>query len=384
MCYCIVHVLLYCTCTCTIHIPRLPHPTPHPHTHTSFTLHPQPHFSYSPPPPNHTSFPLTPENTVEGTAAARVRAKCQTHLGAPHAAERLLRCWGSGAGLSHSETKDAIGRVVEEYVVSRDVEESARCLQAMAVPWFHHELVKQVRGGCTHMHTHHGPYTHHGTHTHHCIHTNHCTHTHIIVHTHHSTHTHHCTHTSFYTHTSLYTHTHIIVHTHHLSLSPPQKKQALHRAMANPSDQQPMVSLLHALASSGCISELQLVKGFQRVVNQLGDTSLDMPDAQGRFAELVDMAKRQGWLDESFSAVQGIVEVVVWMGFKCKHMQAPMQVPMQAPTQAQFPFFPPTITQFPLFSRTITHIHTHNHPPPPYPPHRGTSSTRCMSQHQGV
>lgn len=88
--------------------------------------------------------------TEPNTTVGQVRAKCKSHLGARHAAERLLRCWGSGAGLFHGETKDAIGRVVEEYVASRDLAECARCLQTLAVPWFHHELVKQVRmrGAC--------------------------------------------------------------------------------------------------------------------------------------------------------------------------------------------------------------------------------------------
>lgn len=75
--------------------------------------------------------------------------------------------------------------------------------------------------------------------------------------------------------------------------------------MANPSEQSAMVTMLQMLTSSGCISELQLVKGFQRVVNQLGDTALDMPHACDRFAELVAAAKEGGWLDARFAATPG-------------------------------------------------------------------------------
>lgn len=76
--------------------------------------------------------------------------------------------------------------------------------------------------------------------------------------------------------------------------------------MANPSEQPAMITLLQTLSSSGCVSELQLVKGFQRVVNQLGDTALDMPHARERFAELVAAAKEGGWLDDGFAATPGV------------------------------------------------------------------------------
>lgn len=81
---------------------------------------------------------------AEGSAAAELRHKCEVHLGARHAAERMLRCWGSGAGRQHSEIKEAVTKVLEEYVDSHDAAEAERCLATLAVPFFLHELVKQA------------------------------------------------------------------------------------------------------------------------------------------------------------------------------------------------------------------------------------------------
>jgi hypothetical protein len=50
--------------------------------------------------------------------SAEVRRSCESHLGARHAAEALLRCWGSGAGLMLNETKASIKSLLAEYKVS--------------------------------------------------------------------------------------------------------------------------------------------------------------------------------------------------------------------------------------------------------------------------
>lgn len=44
-----------------------------------------------------------------------VRQTCERHLGARHAAERLLRCWGSGAGIILDETKASIKNLLVEF-----------------------------------------------------------------------------------------------------------------------------------------------------------------------------------------------------------------------------------------------------------------------------
>ncbi|KAL4858246.1 Programmed cell death protein 4 [Chlorella vulgaris] len=83
-----------------------------------------------------------------GSLHAELQHKCSLHLGAKHYTERLLRCWGSGAGFKFDETKESIRNMLQEYAASGDKEEVARILRDLAVPFFHHEFVKQalVRG----------------------------------------------------------------------------------------------------------------------------------------------------------------------------------------------------------------------------------------------
>ncbi|KAF8061907.1 MRF1 [Scenedesmus sp. PABB004] len=80
----------------------------------------------------------------EGSTLAALRARTEQHLAARHSAERLLRCWGSGAGQTYGETKERIAKLLAEYLDSRDAAEASRCLRGLAVPFFHHELVKQA------------------------------------------------------------------------------------------------------------------------------------------------------------------------------------------------------------------------------------------------
>lgn len=76
--------------------------------------------------------------------AARLKGNCEQLLGSRHAGERLLRCWGSGAGAVHEETRAAIRALLAEYASSHDGAEAARRLHLLAVPFFHHQLVKEV------------------------------------------------------------------------------------------------------------------------------------------------------------------------------------------------------------------------------------------------
>jgi len=73
-----------------------------------------------------------------------VRRTCEGHLSARHAAERLLRCWGSGAGLMLDETKASMKNLLIEFKESKDVSEARKCLIGLGVPFYHHELVKQA------------------------------------------------------------------------------------------------------------------------------------------------------------------------------------------------------------------------------------------------
>lgn len=144
-----------------------------------------------------------------GPAGEALARKCRAHLAAKHAAERLARCWGGTAGFDLEESRASIKSMLEvgsvflegkragivrwgtrsvgwalwesgamglieaaaldhgtatrhaklhravsrraflpaqEYASGRDVEEVRRRLHDLAVPFFHHELVKQARG----------------------------------------------------------------------------------------------------------------------------------------------------------------------------------------------------------------------------------------------
>ncbi len=47
-------------------------------------------------------------SAAPGEGAQAVAHTCEVHLSARHAAERMSRCWGSGAGLIFDETRDSI------------------------------------------------------------------------------------------------------------------------------------------------------------------------------------------------------------------------------------------------------------------------------------
>ncbi|KAK9819246.1 hypothetical protein WJX81_007334 [Elliptochloris bilobata] len=92
---------------------------------------------------------ILPPSFVEGipadsAGAAEVRRKCGVLLKGRHAAERMQRCWGAGAGLRLAETRAAVASMLKEYVASADKAEAERCLRELAVPFFHHEVVKQA------------------------------------------------------------------------------------------------------------------------------------------------------------------------------------------------------------------------------------------------
>ncbi len=50
----------------------------------------------------------------------------------------------AGAGVNHQDTKDSIQTLLSEFASSHDADEASRCLRALGVPFFHHELVKQA------------------------------------------------------------------------------------------------------------------------------------------------------------------------------------------------------------------------------------------------
>mmetsp|Transcript_19931 Transcript_19931/g.60231 ORF Transcript_19931/g.60231 Transcript_19931/m.60231 type:complete len:760 (-) Transcript_19931:626-2905(-) len=79
-------------------------------------------------------------------------------------------------------------------------------------------------------------------------------------------------------------------------------KQALLSAMQEPKQRSALLALLQQLVASADIPSSQLVKGFQRVADNLEDTSLDNPRATTDFPSIVSEAQAAGWLDSSFQA----------------------------------------------------------------------------------
>jgi hypothetical protein len=85
---------------------------------------------------------------AEGSTGLLALRNARALLGAKLSAERILRCWGGGgsgkAGWELHEVKDKIGRLLQEYDCGGDVREACRCIKDLAMPFFHHEVVKKA------------------------------------------------------------------------------------------------------------------------------------------------------------------------------------------------------------------------------------------------
>lgn len=72
-----------------------------------------------------------------------VTEKTVTLLSREHCTARLEKIWGPGDGRPVTELKEVVDQLVEEYLLSRELDEAARCVREMDAPHFHHELVKR-------------------------------------------------------------------------------------------------------------------------------------------------------------------------------------------------------------------------------------------------
>jgi len=72
-----------------------------------------------------------------------VTEKAVTLLSREHCTARLEKIWGPGDGRPVSALKEVIDQLIEEYLLSRELDEAARCVREMEAPHFHHELVKR-------------------------------------------------------------------------------------------------------------------------------------------------------------------------------------------------------------------------------------------------
>lgn len=69
--------------------------------------------------------------------------KAVSLLSREHYNARLERVWGPGDGRPVEELKKDMDQLLQEYLLSRELDEAARCVKELEAPHFHHELVKR-------------------------------------------------------------------------------------------------------------------------------------------------------------------------------------------------------------------------------------------------
>jgi programmed cell death protein 4 len=69
--------------------------------------------------------------------------KAVSLLSREHCTARLERVWGPGDGRPVAELKVVLDQLLKEYLLSRELDEAARCVRELQAPHFHHELVKR-------------------------------------------------------------------------------------------------------------------------------------------------------------------------------------------------------------------------------------------------
>ena len=65
-------------------------------------------------------------------------------LSRDHSGAKLEHIWGPGDGRPVEELKVSIDQLLEEYLLSKQLQEATRCIRELNVPHFHHELVKRA------------------------------------------------------------------------------------------------------------------------------------------------------------------------------------------------------------------------------------------------
>lgn len=78
----------------------------------------------------------------KGMQVLQIAAK--SYLSAPHHAELLERRWGGSTHNTVEEVKRRITDLLKEYIKNGDTAEACRCIRELAVPFFHHEVVKRA------------------------------------------------------------------------------------------------------------------------------------------------------------------------------------------------------------------------------------------------
>ena len=76
-----------------------------------------------------------------GPDSTNLKTKVEKLLAGPHS--KILQCWGLGVS-SAQDAKDAIASSLKEFASSHDQGKFSSSLQALSLPFFHHEVVKQA------------------------------------------------------------------------------------------------------------------------------------------------------------------------------------------------------------------------------------------------
>ena len=69
--------------------------------------------------------------------------KAVSLLSREHCNARLEKVWGPGDGRPVAELKTEMDQLLQEYLLSRELDEAARCVKELEAPHFQHELVKR-------------------------------------------------------------------------------------------------------------------------------------------------------------------------------------------------------------------------------------------------
>jgi len=64
-------------------------------------------------------------------------------LSREHCSVRMEKVWGPGDGRSVPDLKESMDQLLKEYLLSRELDEAACCVQEINEPLFHHELIKR-------------------------------------------------------------------------------------------------------------------------------------------------------------------------------------------------------------------------------------------------
>ncbi|GAQ81206.1 MA3 domain-containing protein [Klebsormidium nitens] len=80
----------------------------------------------------------------DGSLGQEIVHTASAIVSARHAGERVLRCWGGGAGRTVEDAKESIKKLLDEYAAGGTITEACQCIRDLSLPFFHHEVVKKA------------------------------------------------------------------------------------------------------------------------------------------------------------------------------------------------------------------------------------------------